>query len=150
MRNLVRWQPFGDLVSLRDAMDHLFEDSFVSPRQWPLTVGWATPTLDVYETANDVVVKAALPGIKPEEIEITLTGNLLTLQGETKEQVESKDKSYIRHESRYGSFARSIELPDGLQGDKAEAKFEDGILTLSIPKSEEVKPKSIKIKTKEN
>lgn len=147
MSNIVRWQPLGDLVSLRDAMDHLFEDAFITPRNWPM-LGAAELGLDVYETGNEVVVKATLPGIKPEEVDITLTGGVLSISGETKEETEHKDKNYLRRERRYGSFSRSITLPDGLQGDKAEAKFENGVLTLTIPKSEEVKPKKIQVKAK--
>ncbi len=145
MSSLIRWQPFGDLVSLRDAMDRLFEDSFVTPRNWPTLAGWNEPSLDVYETANDVVVKAALPGFKPEDVDITLTGDVLTISGETHEETEQKDKNYLRRERRSGSFTRSITLPEGLQADKAEAKFENGILTLTLPKSEQVKPKKIQV-----
>ncbi len=146
MSNLIRWQPFDELVSLRDAMDRVFEDSFIRPR-W----GWISPTgaaslaLDMYETKDEVVVKAALPGIKPEEVEVSITGNALTIKGESKEENEVKEKDYIRKERRYGSFARSVTLPSGLKTDKAEATFEDGVLTLKVPKSEEVKPKTINV-----
>lgn len=147
MANIIRWQPMSDLVSLRDAMDRLFEDSFVTPRSWNTGQGMTEPSLDVYETANDVVVKAALPGIKPEDVDITLTGGLLTISGETKEETEQKDKNYIRRERRYGSFSRSVSLPEGLNGDKADAKFENGVLTLTVPKSDQIKPKKIQVKT---
>ena len=149
MSSLIRWQPFDDLVSLRDVMDHLFEDSFVRPR-W----GWVAPmhaanlAIDMYETNDQVVVKAALPGVKPEEIEITITGNMLTISGESKEESQVKEKDYIRKEQRYGSFTRSVTLPNGLKADKADATFENGVLTLQVPKSEQVKPKTIKIKSK--
>ncbi len=149
MSSLIRWQPFDDLVSLRDVMDHLFEDSFVRPR-W----GWVAPmraanlAIDMYETNDQVVVKAALPGIKPEEIEITITGNTLTISGESKEESQVNEKDYIRKEQRYGSFTRSVTLPNGLKADKADATFENGVLTLQVPKSEQVKPKTIKIKSK--
>ena len=149
MSSLIRWQPFDERVSLRDAMDRVFEDSFIRPR-W----GWIAPTgaaglaLDMYETKDEVVVKAALPGIKPEEVEVSITGYALTIKGESKEENEVKEKDYIRKERRYGSFARSVTLPSGLKTDKAEATFEDGVLTLKIPKSEEVKPKTIKVKAK--
>jgi HSP20 family protein len=146
MSNLIRWQPLGDIVTLRDAMDRLFEDSFVSPRGWSGRTGLADLNVDIYETADDVVVKAALPGIKPEDVEITLTGDVLTVQGETKEESESKDKNYLRRERRFGSFSRTITLPGGLQAEKADAKFDQGVLTVTIPKSEAVKPKSIKVK----
>ncbi len=144
--NMIRWEPFRDFVSLRDAMDRLFEDSFVSPRNWPsVGGGMAEPMLDVYETGNDLVVKAALPGIKPEDVDITVTGDVLTITGEVKEETEQNDKNYLRRERRYGSFSRSVSLPEGLETDKADAKFENGVLTLTIPKAEEIKPKKIQV-----
>lgn len=149
MSSLMRWDPFRDGLSLRGAIDRLFEDSFVTPR-----FGWIAPasaagmTIDMYETKDEVVVKAALPGIKPDETEVTITGNTLTIRGESKEEKEIKEENYIRKERSYGSFARSVTLPAGLKADKAEATFEDGMLTLKIPKSEEVRPKSIKVKAK--
>jgi HSP20 family protein len=147
MSNLIRWQPFGDLVSMRDAMDRLFEDSFVQPRLgWIAPSGAASLALDVYETNDNVVVKAALPGVKPDEVEVTITGNTLTISGESKEENEVKEANYIRKESRYGTFSRSVTLPSGLKADKADATFENGVLTLKIPKADEVKPKSIKIR----
>jgi HSP20 family protein len=149
MSSLMRWDPFRDTLSLRNAMDRLFEDSFVTPH-----VGWIAPTsaagmaLDVYETKEQVVIKAALPGVKPEETEVTITGDTLTIRGESKEENEIKEENYIRKERHFGSFARSVTLPTGLEADKAEATFENGVLTLKIPKSEQVKPKSIKVKAK--
>ncbi len=147
MSKMIRWQPMNDLVSLREAMDRLFEDSFVTFRNWPTPLALAEPSLDLYETGNEVVVKAALPGLKPEDVDITLRGDVLTIAGETNEETEQKDKNYIRRERRYGSFSRTVTLPEGLTADKAEAKFENGVLTLTIPKSEEVKPKKIQVKT---
>ena len=149
MSSLMRWDPFTNTLSLRNAMDLLFEDSFVTPR-----FGWIAPAsaagmaLDVYETKERVVVKAALPGIKPEETEVTITGDTLTIRGESKKENEIKEENYIRKERHFGSFARSVTLPAGLEADKAEATFENGVLTLKIPKSEQVKPKSIKVKAK--
>jgi HSP20 family protein len=147
MSKMIRWQPMNDLVSLRDAMDRLFEDSFVTPRSWAAPFATSEPSIDVYETGNDVEVKATLPGIKPENVDITLTGDMLTITGETKEETEQKDKNYLRRERRYGSFSRTVSLPEGLEGDKAEAKFDNGVLTLTIPKSEQIKPKKIQVKT---
>jgi len=149
MSSLMRWDPFRDTLSLRNAMDRLFEDSFVTPR-----LGWIAPAsaagmaLDVYETKEQVVIKAALPGVKPEETEVTITGDTLTIRGESKEEKEIEEENYIRKERHFGSFARSVTLPAGLEADKAEATFENGVLTLKIPKSEQVKPKSIKVKAK--
>jgi len=146
MSKIVRWQPGNDLVSLRDAMDRLFEDSWVSSRGWNLPSAWVEPTVDVYETADSVVVKAAIPGVKPEDVEITVKGDLVSISGETKQETESKDKNYLRRETRVGSFSRVISLPQGLDSDKADAKFENGVLTVTFPKSEQVKPKLIKLK----
>ena len=102
------------------------------------------------ETADQVTVKAALPGVKPEDVEITLTGNTLSLSGQVKEETETKEKNYLRRETRMGSFSRMIELPAGLKTENADAKFENGVLTISFPKAEEIKPKTIKVKTSGN
>ena len=149
MSSLIRWQPFNGNVSLRNAIDRLFEDSFVQPRWgWVAPLSAANLAIDMFETKDEVVVKAALPGVKPEQVEVTITGNTLTISGESNEESEVKEKDYIRKERHYGSFTRSVTLPNGLKADKAEATFENGVLTLQVPKSEEVKPKSIKIKAK--
>ena len=147
--NIVRWQPFTELMSLRQAMDKLVEDSFVTPSQLfgVFAPGLAIP-IDVYHTDNEVVVKATLPGVKPEEVDITITGDTLNVKGETKAEEDIKREDYIFKEHRYGAFSRSVTLPSGLDTDKAKASFENGILTLTIPKSAKVKPKSIKVKAK--
>ena len=142
---IVRWEPFREIMSLRQAMDRLFEESFIRPTRFFLGEDGAIP-LDVYETPDQVVVKASLPGVKPGEMDITLTGDTLTIKGETKGEREVKRDDYLLQEHRYGKFARSVSLPEGLQGEKAEATFESGILTLTIPKAEEVKPKTIRVK----
>jgi len=102
----------------------------------------------MYETDEDVVVKTALPGVKPDEVEITITGDTLIIKGETKVEEEIERDCYICQERRYGTFARSLLLPTSIVAEKAKAEFEDGILTLTLPKAEEVKPKSIKVQTK--
>ena len=145
-----RWHPLTELMSLRQAMDRLFEDSFVRPSRALAVLGEAaTPTLDVYQTPNEIVVKAALPGLKPEDVSIDITGETLTIQGESKVEQETKKKDYLYQERRWGAFSRSVVLPSWLKPDKAEATMEDGVLTLTIPKAEEVKPKTIKVKAKE-
>lgn len=149
MTSLIRWEPFREAMSLRNAIDRLFEESFVSPRfGWLAPLGVADVAIDMYETKDHVVVKAALPGIKPEQTEVTITGNTLTIRGEAKEEKEIKEENYICRERRMGAFSRSIALPDGLKADKAEASFDNGVLTLTIPKVEEKKTKTIKIKAK--
>lgn len=145
--SIVRWEPFSDLMSLREAMDRLFEESFVRPGHVVGAYGAGDLPLDVYETANEVVVTAALPGLKAEDVDITITGEALTIQGETKAETNVEKANYLRQERRYGAFARTISLPVPVMADKAEAKFKDGVLTLSIPKAEEAKPKTIKVRS---
>ncbi|MFQ6014070.1 MAG: Hsp20/alpha crystallin family protein [Anaerolineae bacterium] len=146
--SITRWDPFRDLVSLREAMDRLFEESFVRPRR-----AWLTPlregelAIDMYETEDDVVVKTAVPGVSPDDIDISIVGDTLSIKGETKTEEEVKEGSYLRRERHYGAFSRTVSLPAGIKADKAEASYENGILTLTIPKAEEVKPKTIKVKT---
>jgi HSP20 family protein len=147
--SIVRWQPFSEIMSLRQAMDKLLEDSFVAPYRFSIvpSAGLAVP-INMYQTDREVVVKAALPGIKPEEIDVSITGDTLTIKGETKSNEEIKRENCLYKEHRYGAFRRSVALPDGLKSDKAEAVFDQGVLTLTIPKLEKTKPKSVKIKAK--
>ena len=149
MSNLIRWQPMREMVTLRDAMDRLFDEAFTKP--WGMTDGGrlaAAPSLDMFETESDVVIKATLPGIKAEDVEINVTGEMLTIKGETKEKSEHKEKAYHIREQRWGRFERSVPLPTTVLSDKAKAEFEDGILTITLPKAEEVKPKTITVKAK--
>jgi HSP20 family protein len=145
MSNLVRWEPFREMLSLRDAVDRLLADSFVRTSDW---FSEGVPAIDMYETKDAVVVKATLPGVKPEDVEIKLTGDVLSIRGEMKEEVETNDRNYHCRERRYSSFNRSIGLPVSVVADKASAEFENGILTLTLPKSEESKPKVITVKAK--
>jgi len=136
------------MASLRQAMDRVFDERFFSPyRFFTFGTGEVTP-IDMYHTAKEVVVKAALPGVKPEEVDISITGDTLTIEGETKAEEKTEREDYLYQEHRYGAFHRSVALPSELQTDKAEASFNNGILTLTIPKSEEAKPKQIKVKAK--
>ena len=147
MANITRFDPLGDMVSLRSAMDRLFEDSFVSPLGWRTISGadTLTPPVDVHETGDELVVTCALPGIRAEDVEITMTGQNLSLRGEFKaDEAVSRDQ-YLYRERRFGSFSRTVQLPVRVQGDRADATFLDGVLTLRIPKAEEVKPRQIRI-----
>ena len=146
-RNLVRWEPLGDLGSLRDAVDRIFDESYLRP---PAPFGlWAEGSLavDMYETDDNVVVKTAIPGVKGEDINISVAGDTLSVRAESKTENEIRRANYLRRERRQGAYCRSLTLPGGLKTDKAEADFTDGILTLTFPKAEEVKPKSIRVKT---
>jgi len=148
-RSLVRWEPFRDLISLRDAMDRLFEEAFMRPwGRWPTFAEEAVLPVDVYETDDSVIVEASIPGVKPEDVDVSITGDTLTIKGEVKAERKVERENYIRQERRYGSFCRAVTLPGGLEKDKAEADFQNGVLTITFPKSEEVKPKSIKVKVK--
>ncbi len=143
-----RSSPFGDLVSLRQAMDRLVEESFVNPRTWSgMGGGELLAPMDVYATGDEVVVEVSLPGVKPDEVDITVEGSTLTIQGETKSTRNEGEASSILQEIRRGRFTRTLTLPNGLEPDKATAEFDDGILTLRIPKAEQVKPRQIKIST---
>jgi HSP20 family protein len=140
-----RPSPIRDLVSMRTAMDRLFEDDF-RPFQW-LTGGFTGPALplDVTTDANRVTIEAALPGIKPEDVDITVENGTVTISGRTADERSGDEGSYVLQEIRRGSFSRTVALPNGLEPDKARATFENGILRLEIPKAEQLKPRQIKI-----
>jgi len=142
-----RPSPFGELMSLRSAMDRLFEDSFVRPRSaWTgVFEGSTSLPLDVSTTKDELVVEASLPGLRPEDVDITVEGGTLTIGGQTRDERKEQEAGYLLQEIRRGSFSRSVTLPEGLQPDKASATFENGMLTLRIPKAEEVKPRQIRI-----
>jgi HSP20 family protein len=146
MSNLIRWEPVREMMTLREAMDQLFNDAFTRPVS--MSGGSAIPAIDLYQNNDLVVVKAALPGLKADDVQISVTADVLTLRGEFKQENEQKDTTYHIREQRFGSFERSIMLPSDVQTDKAKADFENGILTITLPKAESVKPKTISIKAK--
>ena len=149
MSNLTRWGNRGT-VSLRDAMDQLLEDSFVRFGDFPLgnLSGAGAPMVNVFETNDNVVVQAAVPGIKPEEIDITLTGDVLSIKGEIKQEQDKKEGSYHRQEWRRASFERSFTLPCSVNAEKVHSEYENGVLTLTLPKADAVKPRRLQIKAK--
>ncbi len=146
MSNLTRWEPIREMMTLREAMDRLFDDAFTRPIS--MSGGSAIPAVDLYQNTNEVVVKAALPGLKAEDVQISVTADALTLRGEFKQETEQKETTYHIREQRYGSFERSVALPTDVQTDKAKADFENGVLTVTLPKAEAVKPKTISIKAR--
>jgi HSP20 family protein len=129
-------------------MDKLFEESVVRPTGFTFEIGGGTIPIDVYQNENNVIVKASIPGVKPEEVDISLTADVLTNKAERKEEKEIQEKEFYRKENHYGVVSRSVSLPVEVNTDKAEATFENGVLTLTIPKSEAAKPKQIKIQAK--
>lgn len=146
MTKLIRWEPAREVMTLREAMDHLFDDAVTRPLS--LRDGWSAPAVDMYQTDNEVVVKASIPGFKAEDVQINVTGEILTLRGEVKHEEEKQDKAWHLREQRWGSFERALALPTDVISDKAKAEFENGILTITLPKAEEVKPKTITVKAK--
>ena len=141
-----RTSPLGELVSLRQAMDRLFEDSFVRPRGFGFTADFgANLPLDITNTADALLVEAALPGVRPEDVEIIVEDGTLTIRAESKDEREETQGETIISEIRRGSMSRTVTLPTGLEADKASATFENGVLHLTFPRAEAVKPRQIRI-----
>ena len=140
-----RPSPFGELMSLRQAMDRLFEDSYVRPRPWGRGLEPSVLPLDVWSTADELVLEAAVPGVKPEDVEITVTGNEMAITAKTESSREVEEGNYLLHEISRGDVSRTVTLPEGLRPDRAQASFENGVLRLRIPKAEEMKPRQIRI-----
>ena len=140
-----RPSPYGEMQTLRQAMDRFFLDDY-RPFRW-LSGGLDGPALplDVTTTADVLTIEAALPGIKPEDVDITIENGTVTISGKTADERKAEEGSYVVQEIRRGSFSRSVTLPNGLEPDKANATFEHGILRLEIPKAEQLKPRQIKI-----
>ena len=145
---LSRWDPFREMMSLREAMDRLFEDSFVRPTAWLSRSEYTGLPVEMYETEKEVVVKAPLPGFKPDEVDIELQNGVLSIRAEHKEEREEKGATYHLREFRAGRFYRQVTLPTEVNADKAEATFEDGILILRFPKAAKAQARKIKVKGK--
>jgi len=144
MSSVNRWDPFQDMLSLREAMNQLLEDSVVRPMTARGGQGFV-PALDVSETEDGYLVEAAVPGLKPQDLEITVENNVLTIKGEVRQEREDKKRSFHRVERRFGSFQRTIALPTTVKSDAIQAALTDGVLRLEIPKAEEVKPRKISV-----
>lgn len=146
--SITRWEPFSDLMSLRDAMDRLFEESFVRPgRLLGMPAAGSVP-VDIYQQDGNLQVKAPMPGVKPEDIEVTIVGDTLTIKGEIRQEQDVKEENVVRRERRFGAFSRTVTLPTPVDSSKANATYENGVLTLMLPVAEEAKPKEIKVQTK--
>ncbi len=147
--SISRWDPFGDIVSLREAMNNLLEDSFVRPRpgQGETVSGLA---LDVRETADAFIVTASVPGVAPADVDITVLGDTLQIRGERREErSEGSDQEgrWLVRERRFGAFQRGVSLPTAVKADAANAEFKDGVLTVTLPKADQAKPRTIPVRT---
>ena len=145
MSNMIRWNPFREMMSLRNEIDRLFDQSLNV--DWPLDErGLQELALDLSETDDAYVVKASVPGIAADELDISLTDNVLAIKGEFKREETTENKRYHLRERRYGTFERSVRFPMQVQADQVEAAYDAGVLTLTVPKAEEVRPRRIAIK----
>ena len=144
---LTKWDPFKDLVTLQDRMNRLFDESVrnVRPGDEALSSAIWSPAVDIYETEDEVVVKAELPEVNQKDIDVQIENSTLTLRGERRFNKETKKENFHRIERAYGSFSRSFTLPSTIDQEKIRADYKDGILKISMPKREETKPKQIKV-----
>ena len=140
-----RGSPAGELLSLRQAMDRLFEESFVRPRGGGGTESNLAIPLDIYATRDALVVEAALPGVKPDDVEMTVTGDTLTISASSADERRSEEAGVLYQEIQRGAMSRTVTLPENLKADEATASFEHGILRLQIPKAEQARPRQIRI-----
>ena len=136
---LMRWDPFGELGELRTRFDRLFDEWLDGSER-----GW-TPPIDVVREDDHLVLRADLPGIKPEEVKIEVEDDILTVSGEHRESKEEKDENYVRRERRYGSFSRSMALPEGVDAKRITATTHDGVIELTIPLPKEAKKEPVKV-----
>lgn len=145
---IVRWEPFRDLVSTQDRFNRLFNDTFsrvFGEGEGEAGVQTWNPAVDIIENEQNLVLKAELPGVNPKDIEVRVEDGTLYLKGERKLEKEAREENYHRIERSYGSFTRSFTLPASVNTDQVQANYKDGVLTLTLPKREEAKPKTIKV-----
>lgn len=140
-----RPSPFTELLSLRDATERLFDERFFRPIWMGGGQRMYAPALDLYATADAVIAKVALPGVKPEDVDVTITDDLVTVTGSFKEETETAESGYVHRELSRGSFSRSFAMPTAIKTEMATATFKDGLLTLTLPKAEQVTPKHVKV-----
>src|SRR5947207_4094057 len=144
MRTIARWEPFRGVTTLQGQINRLFNDAFERTGEQSNLSAWA-PAVDIYETEHELVVKADLPEVDPRDLDIRVENNLLTIRGERKFEKKVNEENYLRVERSFGSFARSFTLANTVNTDAIKAGYQNGVLTLSIPKREEAKPKQIEV-----
>ncbi|MEI7834117.1 MAG: Hsp20/alpha crystallin family protein [bacterium] len=148
--SIVRWDPFADMALLRDQVNRAFEQSLnrTGQGQEPASSRTWAPVVDIAESGNDFVLHVEVPGLKPEEIDIQIADDTLTIKGERKLEKETKEKEYVRIERSYGAFQRSFSLGVPIKKESVSASYNSGVLTITLPKAEDKKPKQIKIEVK--
>ena len=145
MNTITRWEPFRGLSTLQEQMNRLFEDTLFRGRSDESALTTWAPAVDIYETENALVVKADLPDVNEKDLDIQVENNILTIRGERKFERDVKEDNYLRVERAYGSFSRSFSLGNTVNTEAIKAEYRDGVLTLTIPKREEAKPKQVKV-----
>ena len=144
MATIARLEPFRGLSTLQDQFNRLFNESFRNhPEESALTT-WA-PAVDIYETPNELVVKADLPDVNEKDIDVRVENNLLTIRGERKFEKSVSEENYLRVERTYGAFSRSFSLPNTVNAESIGAEYKNGVLTVTLPKREESKPRQVKV-----
>jgi HSP20 family protein len=147
MREIVRWDPFRDLVTIQDELNRLFGRTYTgSELMRPTASGTWMPSMDVYETEDKIVATMDLPGIEPADVEVSVEDSTLTVSGKREFSSQVDEDNYHRIERRYGAFVRAISLPQTVDTDKVEAHFDKGVLTIEVAKVERAKPKKIEVK----
>jgi HSP20 family protein len=149
MNSITRWDPFRNISSLQEQVNRLFESGIQSRNDNSALTTWA-PAVDIYETENELVLKADLPAINEKDLDIRVENNTLTIRGERKFESEVKEDNYVRVERTYGSFSRSFGLPNTVNTESIKAEYKNGVLTVEMPKRAESKPKQVKINVTNN
>jgi HSP20 family protein len=141
-----RWEPFRNMSDIQGEVNRLFDSFFGRPVGGSAQTGhqWA-PVVDMYETKDDLVVTAELPAVREKDVNVSISGDLLTIRGERRFETELKDQNFLHVERAYGKFDRMVQLPLAVQADKVKATYRDGVLEIRLPKAEEIKPREIKI-----
>jgi HSP20 family protein len=149
MSSIIRWYPFEDVGTLRRAVDRLFDDVMAGGRDprtqnGRLVAAWE-PAVEMFETGDEVVVRAEMPNVDPANVDVTVTNEAITIKGTVRQEEEKTDRSYYRRELRYGAYVRTLPLPAEVKGNESKATYKDGVLEVKIPKSERAKPASVKV-----
>lgn len=144
MSNIMRWEPFRNLSALQEQVNRLFQSNFPSRGDQFALTAWV-PAVDVYEAEDELVIKADLPDVSEKDLDVRVENNMLNIHGERKFEQKVKEENYLRTERAYGSFSRSFSLPNSVNTEGVKAEYKDGVLTITLPKRAESKPKQVKI-----